>query len=240
MQLPLQSLHQHPFPPSPILPRFRQPPPPPPQQYHPPSPRLGSETARQDIARVSQCLLNLSTAAKTVPQNSGSLDESDHHVTIRDVLSPPNPLPDIHQPSLPPQLPNLTAMHKEPPLASSAKKTNDPPPAPQADITPIQGAHAQNPLDTSSSRNDTNSESEDHLRYLASVLHDIPNKNMEEFRRGSHYNLPDHLSAFVEDLLHHLEISPNAILLDKLFPYVFRADNAIKTEKIKLSSDILN
>ena len=84
VQLPLQSLHQHPFPPSPILPLFRQAPPPP-QQYQPPSPRLGSTTARQDIARVSQCLLNLSQAAKTVPQNSGSLDESDHHVTIRDV-----------------------------------------------------------------------------------------------------------------------------------------------------------
>ena len=131
-------------------------------------------------------------------------------------------------------------MHKEPPLASSAKKANDQPPPPQSDLTPIQGAHAQNPLDTSSSRNDTNSESEDHLRYLASMVHDIPPKDMEGFRRGSHYALPDNLSAFVKDLLHHLEISPNAILLDKLFPYVFRADNAIRTEKIKLSSGILN
>ena len=242
VQLPLQSLHQYPLPPSPLLPPIRQPPPPPPTQFRPPSPRLGSTNARQeDIARVSQCLLNLSQAAKAVPQNSASADESNHHITIRDILSPPEPpSPDPNQPGPPPLLPDLAAIHKEPPIASSAKKPTDPLPVPQSDITPIQGAHALNNLDTTSSQNDMASESESYLRHLASMVSEVPPKNMEQFRNGAHYDLPAHLVPFVEDLLHHLDISPNNILLDQLFPYVFKAGNAFSTEKIKLTSSILN
>ena len=72
------------------------------------------------------------------------------------------------------------------------------------------------------------------------MVNDVPPKDMEAFRKGAHYDLPDHLIPFVEDLLHHLDISPNNILLDKLFPYVFRSGNALTTEKIKLTSSILN
>ena len=197
--------------------------------------------ARQDdIARVSQCLLNLSQAAKTVHQNSAS-DVSDHHITIKDVLSPPGPpSPDPHQPRPPPLLPDLAAIHREPPVASSAKKPSDPIPVPQSDITPIQGAHALNNLDTTSSHNDTDLESESYLRHLASMVTDVPPKNMEQFRNGAHYDLPTHLVPFVDDLLHHLDVSPNNILLDQLFPYVFKAGKAFSTEKIKLTSSILN
>ena len=63
---------------------------------------------------------------------------------------------------------------------------------------------------------------------------------MEQYRNGSHYDLPAHLATFVDDLLHHLNVHPNTIILDHLHPYVFQDGNVYTTEKIKLSSTILN
>ena len=159
------------------------------------------------------------------------------------MLSPTgNPSPDPHQPGPAPILPDLATIHRDPPISSSAKKTSVPTPVPDSDITPIhsQGAHALHNLDTTTSQDDTNVGSESYLKHLANMVTDAPSKNMEQFRNGSHYDLPVHLVTFVDDLLHHLNVCPNNIILDHLYPYVFQDGNAYTTEKIKLSSTILN
>ena len=239
VQLPIQSVHQHPLPPSPLLQPSRQPPPPHPPAIRQPPPRRGPGNNRQDdIEKVSQCLLNLSQAARTVHQNS--VDISDHHITVKDFLSPSDPSHDPHTPHPPPTLPVLAPLHKDLPLSSSAKKSSAPtPPVPDSDITPIKGANALH-TDITTSQDDVDVESESYLKQLASMINEAPSRNMEQYKNGTHYDLPPHLTSFVDDLIHHLNNHPNAIILDHLHPYVFLDGNVYATEKIKLSSTILS
>ena len=78
------------------------------------------------------------------------------------------------------------------------------------------------------------------MNMFCSLLDTVPQKDVEQYRQGAHFQLPPHLTDFLEQLLEILELNPNELLLDSLFPYIFMDNSTLKVETIKLSADILN
>ena len=155
-------------------------------------------------------ILDCDFITNALPPQSAVDDFPSRARPVKDFLSPSDPSHDPHTPHPPPTLPVLAPLHKDLPLSSSAKKSSAPtPPVPDSDITPIKGANALH-TDITTSQDDVDVESESYLKQLASMINEAPSRNMEQSKNGTHYDLPPHLTSFVDDLIHHLNNHPNA------------------------------